>query len=105
MATEVPVPSGYDPAPVEGKTVKALTLNSIKRTYDLFAGNRSLPVALEEKRQVQIALCEMIWLVLMVACNSCSQRIKISCKVADEYAAVQHLVAPVAASTATVTGW
>lgn len=42
-------PSGPDPVPVEGKTVKALTLLHLKRTYDLFAGNHgeSLP-AFEE---------------------------------------------------------
>lgn len=36
--------------PIEGKTVKALTVLSVKRTYDLFAGNRSAAIPLDEER-------------------------------------------------------
>lgn len=36
--------------PIEGKTVKALTLLSLKRTYDLFAGNHGQGIPLDEER-------------------------------------------------------
>lgn len=36
--------------PVEGKTVKALTLLSVKRTFDLFTGNHGQKVPLDEER-------------------------------------------------------
>lgn len=36
--------------PIEGKTVKALTVLSVKRTYDLFAGSRSAAIPLDEER-------------------------------------------------------
>eukprot|EP00878_Enallax_costatus_P003364 GHUV01003573.1.p1 GENE.GHUV01003573.1~~GHUV01003573.1.p1 ORF type:complete len:499 (+),score=159.44 GHUV01003573.1:533-2029(+) len=52
--------------PIEGKTVKLLTILSQKRTYDLFS-NSGLPPLDEE-----------------------SQRIKLACKVKDEYAAAHH---------------
>lgn len=39
--------------PIEGKTVKALTLLSLKRTYELFAGNHDLPVPVDEERCVR----------------------------------------------------
>lgn len=53
---------GLPPAaelPIEGKTVKALTLLSLKRTYDLFVGNHGQKAAQDEE----------------------SQRLKIACKV------------------------
>lgn len=53
------------------KTVKALTLLSLKRTFDLFSGNYGQSLPLDEE----------------------SQKIKIACKVRDEYAAAQHLTA------------
>jgi len=36
--------------PIEGKTVKALTLLSVKRTFDLFAGNHGQKIPLDEAR-------------------------------------------------------
>lgn len=36
--------------PVEGKTVKTLTLLSLKRTYDLFHGNHGQPIPADEDR-------------------------------------------------------
>lgn len=36
--------------PIEGKTVKALTILSVKRTFDLFAGNYGQKVPLDEAR-------------------------------------------------------
>lgn len=36
--------------PIEGKTIKALTLLSVKRTFDLFAGNYGQKVPLDEDR-------------------------------------------------------
>ena len=36
--------------PVEGKTVKTLTLLSLKRTYDLFHGNHGQPIPADENR-------------------------------------------------------
>lgn len=35
---------------MEGKTVKALTLLSVKRTFDLFTGNHGQKVPLDEER-------------------------------------------------------
>lgn len=52
MATTVQQPSasaGPDPVPVEGKTVKALTLLHLKRTYDLFNGNHGEPLPADEE--------------------------------------------------------
>jgi pleiotropic regulator 1 len=36
--------------PIEGKTVKALTLLSVKRTLDLFAGNYGQKIPLDDDR-------------------------------------------------------
>jgi hypothetical protein len=36
--------------PIEGKTVKALTVLSVKRTFDLFSGNQSAAIPLDEER-------------------------------------------------------
>ncbi|KAK9915985.1 hypothetical protein WJX75_006980 [Coccomyxa subellipsoidea] len=58
--------------PIEGKTVKALTLLGVKRTFDLFTGNHGQKVPLDEE----------------------SQRVKIACKIRDEYAAVKEFKAP-----------
>ena len=35
---------------VEGKTVKTITLLSVKRTFDLFAGNHGEAAPLDEER-------------------------------------------------------
>jgi hypothetical protein len=56
MAAVVPASgaaTGPDPVPVEGKTVKALTLLHLKRTYELFAGNHGTPVPLDEEGYVK----------------------------------------------------
>lgn len=37
--------------PIEGKTVKALTLLSLKRTFDLFAANHGQKAAADEARR------------------------------------------------------
>jgi len=55
--------------PVETKTVKALTLQSLKRTLDLFQGNYGQRIPIDDE----------------------SQRIKLKCKIADEYASVRDL--------------
>jgi hypothetical protein len=39
-----------DVLPVEGKTVKALTTLSLKRTFDLFAANYGQPIPVDEER-------------------------------------------------------
>lgn len=44
-----PAVQGPDPVPVEGKTVKALTLLHLKRTYDMFNGNHGEPAPLDEQ--------------------------------------------------------
>ena len=36
--------------PIQGKTVKALTLLAVKRSFDLFAGNHGQKVPLDEAR-------------------------------------------------------
>ena len=36
--------------PIEGKTVKALTLLSVKRSYDLFTGNHGQRAVFDEER-------------------------------------------------------
>ncbi len=35
---------------MEGKTVKALTLLSLKRTFDMFGGNHGETIPLDEER-------------------------------------------------------
>ena len=60
-------PSADGDPPVEARTVKALTLLSLKRTHDLFVGNHGHKVPLDEA----------------------AQRAKIACKMWDEYAATQ----------------
>jgi pleiotropic regulator 1 len=36
--------------PIEGKSVKALTLMSLKRTFEMFAGNYGETIQLDEER-------------------------------------------------------
>lgn len=98
--------SGPDPVPVEGKTVKALTLLHLKRTYELFAGNHGTPVPLDEEG-CAVKCCSVHrddhgvqrWVrahakhYLLVS-FTCRQRIKLACKVHDEYAHVMHVEAP-----------
>lgn len=52
---------------MEAKSVKALTLLSLKRTFDLFVGNHSAKVPLDEE----------------------AQKAKIACKIRDEYSVLQ----------------
>ncbi|GFR44655.1 hypothetical protein Agub_g5945 [Astrephomene gubernaculifera] len=74
------VPESFAPdIPAETKTVKALTLQSLKRTYDLFVSNYGQPTPLDEG----------------------SQLLKASIKFRDEYSHVAHLVAPQPAPKAT----
>jgi|AntRauMFilla1563_2_1112583.scaffolds.fasta_scaffold50374_1 hypothetical protein len=40
--------------PVETKTVKALTLQSLKRTLDLFQGNYGQRIPIDEERSVKL---------------------------------------------------
>lgn len=49
-ASGVPPPGAGQELPIEGKTVKALTLLSLKRTFDLFAGNFGQKAAADEAR-------------------------------------------------------
>ncbi|KAK9843635.1 hypothetical protein WJX81_000394 [Elliptochloris bilobata] len=65
-------PAAGQELPIEGKTVKALTLLSLKRTFELFAGNYGQKVAADEA----------------------SQRAKIACKIRDEYLAVRDFKLP-----------
>lgn len=45
--------------PIEGKTVKALTLLSLKRTYDLFVGNHGQKPGLDEDSQKLKIACKV----------------------------------------------
>ncbi len=45
--------------PVEGKTVKALTLLGVKRTFDLFTGNHGQKVPLDEERSASPPLPQL----------------------------------------------
>ena len=47
MATVDPTPG--EPA-LEKRSLKALTLQSLKRTYDMFAGNYSVKAPADERR-------------------------------------------------------
>ena len=38
--------------PIEGKSIKALTLLSLKRTFEMFGGNHGEPLPMDEERQV-----------------------------------------------------
>ena len=49
-ASGAPPPVAGQELPIEGKTVKALTLLSLKRTFDLFAGNFGQKAAADEAR-------------------------------------------------------
>eukprot|EP00798_Chlamydomonas_sp_ICE-L_P020811 gene20810-27646_t len=72
-ATEpTPSTSSAPDIAIEGKTVKHITLGSVKRAYDLFAGNHGESIPADED----------------------SQRLKIAIKIRDEYASAQHMVAP-----------
>jgi hypothetical protein len=71
--------------PIEGKTVKALTTLSLKRTFDLFAGNHGQPLPADEERCVGSAPAAKLPHELQTSLTllSClfSQRLKIACKV------------------------
>ncbi|PSC67497.1 pleiotropic regulatory locus 1 [Micractinium conductrix] len=69
MAAAAPAapPSSGPDLPIEGKTVKAITLLSLKRTHDLFVGNHGQKVPLDEE----------------------AQKAKIACKLRDEYTVSQ----------------
>jgi hypothetical protein len=41
--------------PIEGKSIKALTLLSLKRTLEMFAGNHGEALAMDEERRVRTA--------------------------------------------------
>lgn len=69
-----PVASTSGAIPIEGKTIKALTLLHLKRTYDLFSSNHGIYAPQDEE----------------------SMRLKIALKIRDDYAAAQHLIAPIA---------
>ena len=45
--------------PIEGKTVKAITLLSLKRTHDLFVGNHGQKVPLDEEAQKAKIACKV----------------------------------------------
>jgi pleiotropic regulator 1 len=60
-------PAAAGELPIQGKTVKALTLLSLKRTHDLFVGNHGQKVPLDEE----------------------AQKAKIACKMRDEYSGLQ----------------
>lgn len=67
--------SAFNDLPVEGKTVKALTLLSLKRTFDLYAGNYGEELPTDEE----------------------SHKLKLATKVRDEFSAASHLVPPASA--------
>ncbi|GLI63421.1 hypothetical protein VaNZ11_006389 [Volvox africanus] len=77
-ATEAPESFAPD-IPVETKTIKALTLQSLKRTFDVFASSYGQPTPLDES----------------------SQLLKAAIKYRDEYAHVSHVVAPAPAPKPT----
>lgn len=66
-ATGPAIGSGAD-LPIEGKTVKAITLLSLKRTHDLFVGSHGHKVPLDEE----------------------AQKAKLACKMRDEYGALKR---------------
>lgn len=45
--------------PIEGKTVKAVTLLSLKRTHDLFVGNHGHKVPVDEEAQRVKVACKV----------------------------------------------
>ncbi len=51
--------SGAGELPIQGKTVKALTLLSLKRTHDLFVGNHGQKVPLDEEAQKAKIACKV----------------------------------------------
>lgn len=48
-STSQPVAVPGQELPIEGKTVRALALLLVKRTYDMFAGNHGQKVPLDEE--------------------------------------------------------
>ncbi|GAX77712.1 hypothetical protein CEUSTIGMA_g5155.t1 [Chlamydomonas eustigma] len=73
MASETP--STFAPeVPLDGKSIKALTMLHLKRSFDLFSGNRLSGQAIPMDEE--------------------SQRLKLSIKIKDDFSASQHLVAP-----------
>mmetsp|Transcript_8983 Transcript_8983/g.19254 ORF Transcript_8983/g.19254 Transcript_8983/m.19254 type:complete len:509 (-) Transcript_8983:502-2028(-) len=70
-ATAVPAGNAAE-LPVEGKTIKTLTLLSLKRTHDMYSSNYGESLPMDET----------------------SQRLKIAIKVRDEYSSTSHLKAP-----------
>lgn len=58
-AVPPPVAAGAEQGPpVEAKSVKALTLISLKRTFDLFVGNHSAKVPHDEEAQKAKIACK-----------------------------------------------
>lgn len=51
--------AGAGELPIQGKTVKALTLLSLKRTHDLFVGNHGQKVPLDEEAQKAKIACKV----------------------------------------------
>jgi hypothetical protein len=56
-----PTSAGAADLPIEGKTVKAVTLLSLKRTHDLFVGNHGQKIPLDEEAQ-RLKLACKVWL-------------------------------------------
>lgn len=46
-----PVADGEEEAPIQPKSIKALTSLMLKRTYDMFVGNHGLKIPLDEEAQ------------------------------------------------------
>mmetsp|Transcript_31760 Transcript_31760/g.38369 ORF Transcript_31760/g.38369 Transcript_31760/m.38369 type:complete len:497 (+) Transcript_31760:270-1760(+) len=66
--------------PIETKTIKTLTLSSLKRTHDLFVGNHGQKLPLDET----------------------SSRKKLACKIGDEYALVRDMAPQMTNKSASV---
>jgi pleiotropic regulator 1 len=60
-AAAAPPPGGGGAAdlPIEGKTVKAMTMLSLKRTHDLFVGSHGQKVPLDEEGQRVKLACKV----------------------------------------------
>lgn len=95
-AAAAPPPGGGGAAnlPIEGKTVKALTMLSLKRTHDLFVGSHGQKVPLDEEGQRVKLACKVRCRCLRrsaarprLTCFRCLH--PLGAQMRDEYSALQ----------------
>lgn len=63
-------PGGGQELPIEGKTIKALTLLSLKRTFDMFVGNHGQKLGLDEDSQKLKIACKVGFQTNSILCWS-----------------------------------